>query len=100
MEDLSLCCPLLFPGFCLTVMAMYNTVGVSPKAKFDIKSLGAELLQAKLLSPPKSPMKPLIVENMNNNSDSGGGKATTTGPNTARCETRSVALHEALVMCT
>ncbi len=73
---------------------MYHAVGVSPKAKFDLESLGAELLRAKLLSPPTPTLKPLIVEN--NNMDSGGGKATTAGPNTARCETRSVVLLEAL----
>ncbi len=80
-------------------MAMYHAVGVSSKAKFDLESLGAELLHAKLLSPPTPPhLKPLIVEN--DNTDSGGGKATTVSPNTARCETRSVVFHEALAVCT
>ncbi len=79
-------------------MAMYHAVGVSPKAKFDLESLGAELLHAKLLSLPTSPpLKPLIVEN--DNTDSGGG-ATTVSPNTARCETRSVVFHEALAVRT
>eukprot|EP01084_Bolivina_argentea_P251330 421497_1 len=69
--------------FCSNVMAMYHAVGVSSKAKFDLESLGAELLHAKLLSPPTPPpLKPLIVEN--DNTDSGGGKATTVSPNTAR----------------
>ncbi len=88
----------LFPGFCSNVMAMYHAVGVSPKAKFDLVSLGTELLRAKLLSPPTPPpLKPLIVEN--DNTDSGGsGKARTITPKIARCGTRSVVFHEALAI--